>query len=80
MAPEARAVSGAVSRRGALLAVALAALSLAACGKRGDPIPPGPDAAVTYPRTYPREEGQGPPAPSQGTVFPQTSRGVRGNQ
>jgi len=73
-------MSGAMGRRGALLAVALAALSLAACGKRGDPIPPGPDEAVTYPRTYPREEGQGPPLPSQRSVFPQTSRGVRGRQ
>lgn len=28
-------------------------LALAACGKRGDPVPPGPAGAVTYPRTYP---------------------------
>lgn len=65
------------ARRG-LLAVALAGLSLAACGKRGDPIPPGPEEAITFPRTYPREGGQGPAPPAQETVFPPSSRGVRG--
>lgn len=69
-----------MSGRRALLAVALAALSLAACGKRGDPIPPGPDEAVTYPRTYPREQGQGPAPPTQRSVFPPSSRGVSGTQ
>ncbi|QXM26400.1 hypothetical protein KO353_10405 [Elioraea tepida] len=67
-----------MSGRRSVVAVALAALSLAACGKRGDPVPPGPDAAVTYPRTYPREEGEPPLAPPPGSVFPQSSRGVRG--
>ncbi len=33
-----------------LLAVSLA---LAACGKRGAPVPPGPADQVQYPRTYP---------------------------
>jgi predicted small lipoprotein YifL len=66
--------------RARLAAVALALVSLAACGKRGDPIPPGPEAAVTYPRTYPREDGQGPAPPARETVFPPTSRGVRGRQ
>ena len=64
----------------ALAAVALAAGFLAACGKRGDPIPPGPDAAVTFPRTYPREDGQGPAVPAQPSVFPPTSRGMRGTR
>ncbi len=64
-------------RRG-LVVVALSALILAACGKRGDPIPPGPDEAVTYPRTYPREGGQGPVVDGPQSVFPPTSRGVRG--
>jgi predicted small lipoprotein YifL len=33
----------------------LAALSLAGCGKRGAPSPPGPASAVTYPHVYPAE-------------------------
>jgi predicted small lipoprotein YifL len=39
-----------------LLAVALACallLGLAACGRKGGPLPPGPPDQVTYPRTYP---------------------------
>ncbi len=28
-------------------------LSLAGCGRRGAPVPPGPPGAVTYPQTYP---------------------------
>jgi len=28
-------------------------LSVAACGKRGPPQPPGPPDQLTYPRTYP---------------------------
>ena len=31
----------------------LCTLALAACGKRGAPVPPGPPDQVTYPRTYP---------------------------
>jgi predicted small lipoprotein YifL len=33
--------------------VLLAALALAACGKRGNPDPPGPAADITYPKAYP---------------------------
>jgi predicted small lipoprotein YifL len=29
-------------------------LPLAACGKKGEPVPP-PGAAITYPRAYPHE-------------------------
>ena len=38
-----------------LLALVAGAL-LVGCGKRGDPVPPGPDEAVTFPRIYPRDE------------------------
>ncbi len=31
----------------------MAALALAACGKRGSPQPAGPPDQVTYPRVYP---------------------------
>lgn len=31
----------------------MAALALAACGKRGSPQPVGPQDQVTYPRIYP---------------------------
>jgi hypothetical protein len=51
-----------VTARRTLLLLALAA---AACGKRGDPVPPGPAEAVTYPRTYPGPATvlpDGPPA------------------
>ncbi len=34
-----------------LLSVAL--LSLAGCGKKGSPEPPGPANEIIYPRTYP---------------------------
>jgi hypothetical protein len=33
--------------------VALLAIGLASCGKRGSPSPPGPPDAVTWPRVYP---------------------------
>lgn len=35
------------------LAFALALLALAACGKRGGPVAPGPAGEITYPRVYP---------------------------
>jgi predicted small lipoprotein YifL len=38
--------------RTALLALAIA-LSLAACGKKGPPSPPGPPDQIIYPRAYP---------------------------
>jgi predicted small lipoprotein YifL len=38
--------------RALLLALALVA-TLAACGKKGPPSPPGPADKVTYPRQYP---------------------------
>ncbi|WP_298283695.1 hypothetical protein [Acidocella sp.] len=31
----------------------LALLALASCGKRGNPLPPGPAGDITYPHTYP---------------------------
>lgn len=42
-------------RAGAVKAVlvALALVALAACGKRGGPVPPGPANEITYPRVYP---------------------------
>ena len=45
------------SRQRALLCAFLLSvflcLSLSACGRRGDPSPPGPAADVTYPQIYP---------------------------
>lgn len=61
-----------------LLAVAGLAALASACGKRGDPMPVGPEEAVTYPRTYPREGGQGPVETEPSAVFPRSSRGVKG--
>jgi predicted small lipoprotein YifL len=37
----------------AAVAIATALLLLAACGKKGPPVPPGPPDQVTYPKTYP---------------------------
>ncbi len=39
----------------ALLVALIAVVLLVGCGKRGDPVPPGPGEALTYPRTYPRD-------------------------
>lgn len=40
--------------RAVLLAVALCGvLTLAACGKKGPPSPPGPPDQITWPRSYP---------------------------
>ena len=33
--------------------VLLAALTLAACGKKGPPDPPGPPSEIIWPRAYP---------------------------
>lgn len=35
------------------LALALLALPLSGCGKKGSPHAPGPSDRITYPRTYP---------------------------
>ena len=59
-------MSGA-SRRGAVLAALMLMTGVAACGKRGDPIPP---EGTTYPRQY--------PAPSQ--VLPDTAEPAAGIQ
>ncbi len=37
----------------ALLLLALLVPALAACGKKGDPVPPGPQDQVIWPRSYP---------------------------
>jgi predicted small lipoprotein YifL len=37
----------------ALSLALLAALALAACGRVGPPRPPGPQEAITFPRSYP---------------------------
>ena len=33
----------------------LCVLTLAGCGRRGGPVPPGPASAITYPHTYPAQ-------------------------
>lgn len=40
-------------RTRAVAAALLALLALAACGKRGPPVAPGPASERTYPRIYP---------------------------
>jgi len=37
----------------AALALAVALVLLAACGRKAGPVPPGPPDQVTYPRSYP---------------------------
>ncbi|MBN8903466.1 MAG: hypothetical protein J0H57_20775 [Rhodospirillales bacterium] len=37
----------------AVLALTLTAGVLAACGKKGPPVAPGPPDQITYPRVYP---------------------------
>ena len=39
-----------------LLLAALALALLAGCGKKGSPVPPGPAAAIIYPKSYPAPE------------------------
>ena len=36
-----------------MMAALLMILALAACGKRGPPVPPGPPDQIIYPRCYP---------------------------
>ena len=36
-----------------MMAAVLMILALAACGKRGPPVQPGPPDQIIYPRTYP---------------------------
>lgn len=36
-----------------IMAALMMVLALAACGKRGPPVAPGPADQVTYPRVYP---------------------------
>lgn len=38
-----------------ILLATLIAVTLAACGRRGPPSPPGPANAINYPHTYPSE-------------------------
>jgi hypothetical protein len=52
-----------------LLVALIAVVLLVGCGKRGDPVPPGPAEAVTYPRTYPRDVTS-PPTTGERVVFP----------
>ncbi|MGO9816473.1 MAG: hypothetical protein ACLPJJ_04075 [Acidocella sp.] len=33
----------------------LCVLALTGCGRRGNPVPPGPASAITYPHTYPAQ-------------------------
>ena len=47
-------MAGGSGMKAGLLAVALlGVLLLAACGKKGAPVPPGPPDQLTWPRTYP---------------------------
>jgi predicted small lipoprotein YifL len=42
-------------RSALLLALLVASLALASCGKRGPPAPPGPPDQVIWPRVYPAQ-------------------------
>ena len=42
-------------RRRNLALAAVLPLALAACGKRGHPVAPGPASEITYPKTYPAQ-------------------------
>ncbi len=49
-----------------LLALApMLALSLAACGKKGPPSPPGPPEKIIYPMGYPKPEPFPAPPPAE---------------
>jgi len=48
-----------------LLLALVAAILLLGCGKRGEPLPPGPAEAVTWPRDFPRDP---PPRRPEGTL------------
>ena len=37
-----------------VLLLAATALALAACGKKGQPSPPGPPSEIIYPKSYPK--------------------------
>jgi predicted small lipoprotein YifL len=52
-----------------LLAFALMAASLAACGRLGPISPPGPAESVTYPRQYPVERPR-PARPAEPPASP----------
>ena len=47
-----RALAGGAGVRVTLFALAVA-LALAGCGKKGSPVPPGPQDQITFPRSYP---------------------------
>jgi hypothetical protein len=51
-------------------AALLAALCLAACGKKGPPSPPGPPEDIIFPRGYPVAPPGPPPAVSRPAQWP----------
>jgi hypothetical protein len=47
-------MAGHAGMKSALILVTVLAIAmLAACGKKGNPSPPGPPDQITYPRSYP---------------------------